>query len=58
MDSPGGEPGFWSPAEAGLIRAEGLRVVAAIEAGRFPFDGTWWGLRPDPAWPRLPADPL
>jgi hypothetical protein len=55
-----GVPGFWSEAEAKGIRAEGERVVAAIEAARFPFDGTWCDFRPDPSWPRpaLPQDPL
>jgi len=33
------------------IRAEGERVIADIEAARFPFDGTWCDFRPDPAWP-------
>ncbi|GGM30696.1 DUF402 domain-containing protein [Dactylosporangium sucinum] len=47
-----GVPGFWTADEAAVIRAEGLRVVAAVEAGRFPFDGTLCGFRPDPAWPR------
>ncbi|GAA2596480.1 hypothetical protein GCM10010399_28800 [Dactylosporangium fulvum] len=42
-----------------MIRAEGLRVVAALEAGRFPFDGSRCDFRPDPAWsrPQLPALP-
>ncbi|WP_433044921.1 DUF402 domain-containing protein [Dactylosporangium sp. CS-033363] len=44
-------PGFWSTSEASAIRAEGRRVAAAAEAGRFPFDGTWCDFRPDPAWP-------
>ncbi|WP_433204458.1 DUF402 domain-containing protein [Dactylosporangium sp. CS-047395] len=49
-------PGFWNTAEASAIRAEGQRVAAAAEAGRFPFDGTWCDFRPDPAWP-LPQLP-
>jgi len=54
-----GVPGFWSAAEAAQIRAEGRRVAETIEAGRFPFDGTWCDFVPDPAWPRpqLPPDP-
>jgi hypothetical protein len=32
------------------VRAEGERVVKLIEAGGFPFDGTWCDFRPDPAW--------
>jgi hypothetical protein len=39
------------------LRAEGERVIALVEAGAFPFDGTWTDFRPDPAWPApaLPA---
>ncbi|WIM95452.1 DUF402 domain-containing protein [Actinoplanes oblitus] len=48
---------YWVPDEA-AVWAEGRRVIAAIEAGAFPFDGTWTDFRPDPAWPtptELPA---
>ncbi|MFI6760630.1 DUF402 domain-containing protein [Micromonospora sp. NPDC050417] len=45
--------GYWVPDEA-AVRAEGLRVVATIESGGFPFDGTWCDLVPDPAW-TIPA---
>lgn len=40
------------------LRAEGERMIALAEAGRFPFDGTWCDFRPDPAWPvpTLPDD--
>ncbi|MGY0230727.1 DUF402 domain-containing protein [Longispora urticae] len=41
-----GDPRFWSAEEAADIRAEGNRVVKLIEAGEFPFDGTWTDLRP------------
>jgi protein associated with RNAse G/E len=51
-----GHPAYWDAAQAEEIRAEGERVVADIEAGRFPFDGSWLDFRPDPAWP-LPAMP-
>jgi predicted RNA-binding protein associated with RNAse of E/G family len=40
------------------VRAEGLRVIKMIEAGDFPFDGTWTTYHPDPSWPvptALPA---
>jgi hypothetical protein len=40
------------------VRAEGLRVIEQIEAGAFPFDGTWTDFVPDPGWPvptELPA---
>jgi arginyl-tRNA synthetase len=33
------------------VREEGLRVVKEIEAGAFPFDGTWTDFTPDPSWP-------
>ncbi len=33
---------------------EGRRVIPLIEAGRYPFDGTWCDFRPDPSW-TLPA---
>ncbi len=32
------------------VRAEGLRVVKAIEAGEFPFDGSLLSECPDPGW--------
>lgn len=52
-----GHPAYWSEDGAKQIRAEGERVVADIETGRFPFDGTWLDFRPDPTWPtpELPA---
>jgi predicted RNA-binding protein associated with RNAse of E/G family len=47
-----------SAAKADAIRAEGERVVARIEAGAFPFDGSLKGWRPDPVWtvPELRPD--
>lgn len=50
-----GEPGYWTAADAQLIRAEGRSVVAELEAGGFPFDGTWCDFRPDELWA---PDPL
>jgi hypothetical protein len=41
---------YWVPDEA-AVRAEGERVVKLIEAGDFPFDGTWCDFVPDPTWP-------
>lgn len=41
---------YWVTDEA-AVRAEGERVIKRIEAGEFPFDGTWTDFRPDPAWP-------
>lgn len=42
------------------LRAEGERMIALAEGGRFPFDGTYCDLGPDPAWslPELPAQLL
>jgi hypothetical protein len=54
-----GLPGYWDEAKSAMIRAEGLRSVAEIESGAFPFDGTWCDFRPDPSWPLTPLpDPL
>ncbi len=40
---------YWVPDEA-AVWAEGFRVVKLIEAGDFPFDGTWTDFHPDPSW--------
>jgi hypothetical protein len=32
------------------VRAEGERLVPLIEAGAFPFDGTWCDFRPPAGW--------
>lgn len=45
-----GDPWFWDAEGAARIRAEGKRLIALAERGRFPFDGTWCDFRPDPAW--------
>jgi len=47
---------YWVADEA-AVRAEGRRVIKVIEAGEFPFDGTWTDFRPDPSWPILTALP-
>jgi hypothetical protein len=44
--SPIGHPWFWTEAQAAEIRAEGERVVEQIEAGAYPFDGTFVDFRP------------
>ncbi|HEX8303984.1 MAG TPA: DUF402 domain-containing protein [Jatrophihabitans sp.] len=51
--------GYWDAHGSAEIRAEGRRVLADVEAARFPFDGSWCDFRPDPSWPtpRLP-EPL
>ena len=47
---------YWV-ADADTVRAEGRRVIKLIEAGDFPFDGTWTDFVPDPAWnlPEVPS---
>jgi len=57
LDERVGLPGYWTAEGAAAIRADGDGVVAAVEAGRFPFDGTWCDFRPDPDWP-LPELPV
>jgi hypothetical protein len=44
-------PGYWDADGAAEIWKEGFRVVADLDAGRFPFDGTWCDFEPDPSWP-------
>ena len=41
---------YWVRDEA-AVWAEGRRVIKRIEAGEFPFDGTWTDFVPDPSWP-------
>ncbi|MEU0566724.1 DUF402 domain-containing protein [Nonomuraea sp. NPDC005983] len=54
-----GHPAYWTSEEASEIRAEGERVGRRIEAGRFPFDGSWCDFTPPATWetPGLPAAP-
>ncbi|MEV6963691.1 DUF402 domain-containing protein [Hamadaea sp. NPDC051192] len=41
------------------VRQAGLEVIKLVEAGDFPFDGTWTGFRPDPDWgPIVSTTPL
>ncbi|WP_035925372.1 DUF402 domain-containing protein [Pseudofrankia saprophytica] len=40
--------------DAAAVRAEGERLIKDVEAGLFPFDGTWHDFRPEPAWRALP----
>ena len=40
---------YWVP-DPDAVWAEGRRVVKQIEAGEFPFDGTWTDFTPDPSW--------
>lgn len=46
---------YWVRDEA-TVWAEGRRVIEMIEAGKFPFDGTWTDFQPDP-WPVLTTVP-
>ncbi|GAB2624569.1 hypothetical protein Aab01nite_18340 [Paractinoplanes abujensis] len=41
---------YWVPDEQ-AVWSEGFRVIKLIEAGDFPFDGTWTDFHPDPSWP-------
>jgi hypothetical protein len=45
---------YWVTDEA-AVWAEGRRVVKQIEAGEFPFDGSWTDFQPEPGWP-TPTD--
>jgi hypothetical protein len=47
---------YWCDDEA-AVRAEGNRMVTLIEAGEWPFDGTFTDFRPDPGWP-VPSEML
>jgi hypothetical protein len=47
---------YWVRDET-TVWAEGHRVAKMIEAGAFPFDGTWTDFRPDPDWPVPTAIP-
>jgi hypothetical protein len=49
-------PDHYWVADEQAVRAEGRRVIKIIEAGEFPFDGTWTDFVPDPSW-ELPAVP-
>ncbi|MDI5976204.1 DUF402 domain-containing protein [Amycolatopsis magusensis] len=44
--------GRLTAAQLDRLRAEGERVIRLIEAGSYPFDGTWTAFVPDPTWPR------
>jgi len=36
--------------DAEAVWAHGRTIIPLIEAGEFPFDGTWTDFRPDPSW--------
>jgi Protein of unknown function (DUF402) len=46
-----GHPLYFEKDTARSIRSVGERLIKAIDAADFPFDGTHTGFRPDPAWP-------
>jgi len=50
--------GKYSPEQAEAIRAEGLRVVQALETRAWPFTSDWSAWRPNPLWaiPSVPED--
>jgi hypothetical protein len=50
-----GFPDHYWVSDPDAVWAEGRRVIPAIEAGEFPFDGTWCDFQPDPGW-TMPAD--
>jgi protein associated with RNAse G/E len=54
-----GHPAYWSHKEASAIRAEGERATRLIEAGAYPFDGSWCDFSPPKTWdlPELPQPP-
>ncbi|MGA3538236.1 DUF402 domain-containing protein [Micromonosporaceae bacterium DT194] len=47
---------YWVP-DPDAVRAEGERVIKEVEAGVFPFDGTWCDFTPDPGWLDPPSLP-
>jgi hypothetical protein len=44
-------PEFYWVSDADAVWGTGKRVVALVEAGEFPFDGTGCDFRPPPQWP-------
>jgi len=43
-------PDHYWVSDPDAVWAVGFSVIPAIEAGAFPFDGTWCDFRPDPRW--------
>jgi hypothetical protein len=48
------EPDVYWVDDPDRVRRAGRDIVELVEAGAFPFDGTWVDFRPDPAWPAPP----
>jgi len=51
FDVTTGMPGYWTAAEATVIRAEGERLMSLARERLAPFDHTWTAFEPDPSWP-------
>ncbi|HLL67098.1 MAG TPA: DUF402 domain-containing protein [Micromonosporaceae bacterium] len=45
-----GFPEYYWVSDPAAVWAAGRRVIPLIEAGAYPFDGTWCDFRPDPQW--------
>ncbi len=43
--------GRWTAEEIAAIRAEGARLGAELDAGRYWWDTAWAEWEPDPSWP-------
>jgi protein associated with RNAse G/E len=48
-----GNPLYFDSSTADAVRVEGERLIKLIEAGDFPFDGTYTDFSPEPHWPTL-----
>jgi len=46
-----GHPLYWNESEAAKIRAAGCAAIDLVEAGKFPFDGSWCDLAGGPPRP-------
>ena len=52
-----GFPDHYWVSDPDAVWAEGRRMIPRIEAGEFPFDGTWTDFHPDPQWTMPPELP-
>jgi hypothetical protein len=53
-----GHPDYWTEAEAASIRSVGEQVIALIEAGAFPFNGSWTDFKPELEWEPATLPPM
>ncbi|NUR70815.1 MAG: DUF402 domain-containing protein [Hamadaea sp.] len=44
------QPDYYWVDDEQRVREAGRAVIELVEAGKFPFDGTWTDFRPDPDW--------